>query len=95
MPLDEVTWRDLPAHRGVVRLVADQRSFRVDLVWPAPVVAVVGVTGEVDLDTAPRFKQALFRAADEGARQVIVDLSLVPFIDTTAIGAADRRRQTA
>jgi anti-anti-sigma factor len=70
-----------------VRFVSDRPSFCVDLVWPTPVVAVVALTGEVDLDTAPRFMQALFRAADEGARQVVVDLSLVPFIDTAGIAA--------
>ncbi len=43
--------------------------------------------GEVDLSTAPKFHELLLRGIDNGARQLIVDLSLAPFIDIAALGA--------
>jgi anti-sigma B factor antagonist len=49
-------------------------------------VAVVGVTGEVDLFTAPVLKQALAETIDNGARSVLVDLSNATFIDSTTLG---------
>jgi anti-sigma B factor antagonist len=47
---------------------------------------VVRVTGEVDMYTAPQLKQALLGLIDGGARRVVVDLSAVTFIDSTALG---------
>jgi anti-sigma B factor antagonist len=47
---------------------------------------VVTLEGEVDLYTAPEFKEALLRGIDDGARHVIVDLSAVTFVDSTALG---------
>ena len=49
-------------------------------------VAVVALAGEVDLYTAPRFKDVLFQAIDEGGALVVVDLTGVSFIDSTALG---------
>jgi anti-sigma B factor antagonist len=49
-------------------------------------VAAVGVSGEVDLYTAPRLKQALVKTIDGGARKVLVDLSHATFIDSTTLG---------
>ncbi len=49
-------------------------------------VAVVAVTGEVDLYTAPRLKQALLELIDDGSRKVLVDLSHATFIDSTTLG---------
>ena len=47
---------------------------------------MVTLEGEVDLYTAPEFREVLLRGIDEGARRVIVDLSLVTFVDSTALG---------
>jgi anti-sigma B factor antagonist len=49
-------------------------------------VAVVAVTGYVDFDVAPRLKRGLVECIDAGSRHVVVDLSAVGFIDSTAIG---------
>jgi anti-sigma B factor antagonist len=49
--------------------------------------AVVTLTGEVDIHTAPRFKECLLGAIDDGARNLVVDLSEVTFIDSMALGA--------
>ena len=44
------------------------------------------VSGEVDLYTAPRFKEDLVALIETGVEHVIVDLSQVTFIDSTALG---------
>ncbi len=48
---------------------------------------MVTLAGEVDLYTAPEFREVLLRGIDEGARHVVVvDLSSVTFVDSTALG---------
>jgi anti-sigma B factor antagonist len=50
-------------------------------------VPVLVVRGEVDLATAPDLREKLLSLADEGARVVVVDLSGVSFMDSSALGA--------
>jgi anti-sigma B factor antagonist len=47
---------------------------------------VIALSGEVDLYTAPEFKQQLLDVIAEGAREVIVDLTSTTFIDSTTLG---------
>jgi anti-sigma B factor antagonist len=47
---------------------------------------VIALTGEVDLYTAPEFKQQLLDAISKGAKNVVVDLSGTTFIDSTTLG---------
>ena len=47
---------------------------------------VVAVAGEVDIFTAPQFKECLVELLDSGVRHLVVDLSDVTFIDSTALG---------
>src|SRR4249919_1681083 len=47
---------------------------------------VVALTGEVDLYTAPEFKQQLLDVIAQGAKEVIVDFSGTTFIDSTTLG---------
>jgi len=49
-------------------------------------LGIVAVGGEVDIFTAPRFKECLVELLDSGVRRVVVDLSEVTFIDSTALG---------
>ena len=49
-------------------------------------VAVVSVTGEVDVSTAPRLRQQLVETATSGHERVVVDLSAVDFLDSTGLG---------
>lgn len=53
---------------------------------PTDGLAVVTLAGEVDLYTAPRFHEVMLRGIDEGAGRVIVDLTAVTFLDSTALG---------
>jgi anti-sigma B factor antagonist len=47
---------------------------------------VISLTGEVDLYTAPEFKQQLLDVIAEGGKDVIVDFSDTTFIDSTTLG---------
>jgi anti-sigma B factor antagonist len=47
---------------------------------------VISLAGEVDLYTAPEFKQQLLEVIARGATQVIVDFTSTTFIDSTTLG---------
>jgi anti-sigma B factor antagonist len=47
---------------------------------------VISLTGEVDLYTAPEFKQQLLDVIAEGGKDVVVDFSDTTFIDSTTLG---------
>ena len=47
---------------------------------------VISLSGEVDLYTAPEFKQQLLDVIAQGGRQVIVDFTDTTFIDSTTLG---------
>ncbi|HEX6022252.1 MAG TPA: STAS domain-containing protein [Solirubrobacter sp.] len=47
---------------------------------------VVAVQGEIDLFTAPEFKQRVAQTIDAGATHVIVDLTETTFIDSSSLG---------
>jgi anti-sigma B factor antagonist len=51
---------------------------------PDLVILVVG--GEVDFEVSPQLKARLMRAIKSGGRRLVLDLSDVTFIDSTAIG---------
>ena len=51
-----------------------------------PEVAILVVGGEVDYEVSPQLKARIMRAIKAGARRLILDLSDVTFIDSTAIG---------
>src|ERR671918_1213130 len=47
---------------------------------------VISLAGEVDLYTAPEFKQQLLEVIGQGGKEVIVDFSGTTFIDSTTLG---------
>ena len=49
-------------------------------------VAILAVTGEVDVATAPRLRQQLVEIASSGQDTLIVDLGAVEFLDSTGLG---------
>ncbi len=51
-----------------------------------PPHVVVAVRGEVDIATAPKLREKLVELASQGAKQVVVDLDGVEFLDSTGLG---------
>jgi anti-sigma B factor antagonist len=47
---------------------------------------VISLSGEVDLYTAPEFKQQLLEVIGQGGKEVVVDFSNTTFIDSTTLG---------
>ena len=64
----------------------ERPQFRVEIEEIGEEHCVVVLAGEVDIDTAPQFKQAVKAAIDGGASSLIVDMTAVTFIDSTALG---------
>lgn len=48
--------------------------------------AVMSLHGEVDLATAPSFRERLIELVNDGERNVVVDLDRVDFLDSTGLG---------
>ncbi len=47
---------------------------------------VISLAGEVDLYTAPEFKQQLLEVIGQGGKQVVIDFTDTTFIDSTTLG---------
>ena len=47
---------------------------------------VISLAGEVDLYTAPEFKQQLLEVIGQGGTEVVVDFTNTTFIDSTTLG---------
>ena len=63
------------------------REFRLETVGPIGDCAVLQVTGEVDVYTAPLLREQMRELVAKGAVHLIADLSLVDFLDSTGLGA--------
>ena len=50
-------------------------------------LCVVRLAGEVDVYTAPKLKEALAAAMDEGCGRIAIDLEGVDFMDSSGLGA--------
>jgi anti-sigma B factor antagonist len=61
-------------------------GFNIQSQKTADGVAIIEVAGELDLYTAPRLKEALLAAIDEGVLRFVIDISGVHFIDSSALG---------
>jgi len=74
-----------------------ESSFQVE-VRSADGAAVIVVSGELDLASAPALEEELTRAVTNGADPVIVDLRELEFIDSTGLGLlikANRKAEAA
>jgi len=47
---------------------------------------VIELGGEIDLYTAPEFKERMVELIESGKKQIVVDLSKATFIDSTTLG---------
>ena len=63
------------------------REFRLETVGPIGDCAVLQVTGEVDVYTAPLLREQIRDLAANGAVHLIADLGRVDFLDSTGLGA--------
>jgi anti-sigma B factor antagonist len=61
-------------------------DFEVSIDEHAEAYSIIAVRGEVDLHTAPKFQYAIERAAQTNGA-VVVDMSGVAFMDSTALSA--------
>ncbi len=68
-------------------------NFAVSIDEHAESYSVVSVRGEVDLHTAPKLQQAIERAAGSNGT-VVVDMSRVEFMDSTALSALVRSKES-
>jgi anti-sigma B factor antagonist len=63
------------------------REFHLATIGPIGDCAVLQVTGEVDLSTAPMLREQIRELAAKGIAHLIADLSQVDFLDSTGLGA--------
>jgi anti-sigma B factor antagonist len=63
------------------------REFHLDTVGPIGDCAVLRVTGEVDVYTAPLLREQMRELPAKGAVHLIADLGRVDFLDSTGLGA--------
>ena len=64
----------------------DGPQFHVELVKLTESAVVVDLEGDVDIYSAPQFKDVLLQGIEEGAQRIIVDLAKVTFIDSGGLG---------
>jgi anti-sigma B factor antagonist len=48
--------------------------------------SVIGLRGEIDVYTAPLLRQKIVDVVDEGAVNLVIDMSSVDFLDSTGLG---------
>jgi anti-sigma B factor antagonist len=47
---------------------------------------IIALEGEVDVYTAPQLKQQIINILESGAKELVVDLTKVDYLDSTALG---------
>ena len=47
---------------------------------------IIAVGGEIDVYTAPRLREAIVAAIDDGNTRLVVDVEKVEFLDSTGLG---------
>ena len=63
------------------------REFRLDTIGPAGDCAVLQVTGQIDVSTAPTLREQMRDLGAKGTVHLIADLGQVDFLDSTGLGA--------
>lgn len=67
-------------------LTNGRTDFRVDVDGASASGPVVAVAGDVDLHSGPELRDRLTSLAEDGARQVTIDLTKATFLDSMALG---------
>ena len=49
-------------------------------------IPLIELEGEVDVYTAPQLKQQMLSFLDSGAKEMVIDLTKVDYLDSTALG---------
>jgi anti-sigma B factor antagonist len=52
-----------------------------------PTIAVIHLTGRMDVESSPAVRQTLMELADQGFSNLVVDLSQVDFMDSSGLSA--------
>ncbi len=47
---------------------------------------IIDLKGEIDVYTAPQFRQEVLSLLDQGSRYIVVNLSSVDYLDSTGLG---------
>ena len=68
-------------------------NFKASIDEHADAYSVVAVRGEVDLHTAPKVQYAIERGS-EGVTAVVVDMSGIAFMDSTALSTLMRAKES-
>jgi anti-sigma B factor antagonist len=61
-------------------------NFKMDTRILETEVPIVELEGEVDVYTAPQLKQQMISLLESGAKELVVDLTKVDYLDSTALG---------
>jgi len=61
-------------------------NLKVETRTPQDGVAVIGLTGEVDVYTSPRLKQEIVDLLNQGQTKIVVDTTKVEYLDSTGLG---------
>ena len=85
---------DTTTSSGTSQARLDAVPFAVDHREVDGGIGLVTVEGELDLSSAPNLKWALADTLGPGVKQIVVDLSRVTFIDSTALGVLVGVRRT-
>ena len=82
-------WQWLDAPERLLSVRSHGEEVRMELSMALRAVrgySVLEVAGEIDVYTAPQLRERLIELVEGGARQVIVDLGRVEFLDSTGLG---------
>ncbi len=64
----------------------DNVSFKMEMHTLDQGVPVIELEGEVDVYTAPQLKQQVIGVLESGSKGLVVDLTKVDYLDSTALG---------
>lgn len=61
-------------------------NFKMDTRTLDQGIPIIELEGEVDVYTAPQLKQQVIGVLESGARELVIDLTKVDYLDSTALG---------